>query len=116
MADPKFEELPPYSEIEPSLIHEADLLQSYEKTKFKIGSRRVSSPLVSIDQLKSHLRLLGMFTLVKEKVEALHLDPQFMDTIPPLAKNLSSEERWRWFLELAVERYATVTKGLEMGH
>jgi len=60
----------------------------YETTTSTIGTRTVSRPLGSTDQLKSHLRLLGTFALIKQKVEDPSLDPQLAETIPPLAKAL----------------------------
>ena len=89
---------------------------SYEDTAFSIGTRIVSQPLVSTEQLKSHLRLLGMFALMKRKVQDPDLDPQLSEAIPALAKALSPEERWVWFLELAVERCVLVTDGLPARH
>jgi len=81
---------------------------SYDDMTFTIGSRTVTPPLVSIGQLKSHLRLLGMFALMKRKIENPDSDPQLAEAIPLPAKALPPEERWVWFLELAVERYVIV--------
>lgn len=89
---------------------------SYDNTAFFIGTRTVAHPLVSTEQLKSHLRLLGMFALMKRKVQDPSLDPQLSEAIPALAMTLSPEERWVWFLELAVERCVLVTNGLPMDH
>jgi len=44
---------------------------------------------------------------MKQKVENPDSDPQLTSTIP-LARALPPEERWVWFLELAVERYVLV--------
>lgn len=100
------EQLPAYAAVDsnPSLLG-SRLPPSYADTTLTIGTRTVRRPLVSIGQLKSHLRLLGMFTLMKRKVENPDSDPQLAGVIPPLAKALSPNERWVWFLELAVERY-----------
>lgn len=66
-------------------------LPSYDNTTFTTATRTVSSPLVSIQKLKSHLWLLGMLALMKQKVEVPSLDPQLMETIPLLAKALSQQ-------------------------
>ena len=55
-----------------------------------------------------------MFALMKQKVEDPNLDPQLTETMPLLAKALPPEERWMWFLELAVERYVLITNGFPM--
>lgn len=57
-----------------------------------------------------------MFAFMKQRIEDPDSDPQFMQTIPPLAKALSPEKRWEWFLELALERCVSVTSGFLMGH
>ena len=106
------EQLPAYVRI-PSPEREPP---SYEHTAFSIGTRTVSRPLVSSEQLKSHLRLLGMFALMKRKVQDPSLDPELLEAIPALAKELSPEERWVWFLELAVERCVLVTNGFPACH
>jgi hypothetical protein len=54
----------------------------YPGTTFTVGGWTVSHPLVSIDQqLKSHLRLFEMFTLVRQKVEDPGSDPQFASVV-----------------------------------
>ncbi|KAF9644170.1 hypothetical protein BDM02DRAFT_3175056, partial [Thelephora ganbajun] len=99
------EEPPTYTVIDrfPNPGH--SLPPSYDDTTFTIGSRTVSRPLVTIEQLKSHLRLLGMFARMKQKVEEPDSDPQLAENIPSLAKAQSPQKRWVWFLELAVERF-----------
>ncbi|KAF9786260.1 hypothetical protein BJ322DRAFT_775798 [Thelephora terrestris] len=99
------EELPGYTVIDPESNLVLGPPPPHDDTDFTIGSQRVSHPLVSIENLKSHLRLLGMFALMKQKVEDPDSDPQVMERIPPLAKALPPEWRWVWFLELAVERF-----------
>ena len=105
------EELPAYAVTDDSPSPGTGLPPSYDNTTFAIGGRTVSPPLVSIEQLKSHLRLLGMFMLMKQKVEDPDSDPQLADMMPFLAKALSPEERWVWFLELAVDRYVSALVG-----
>ena len=101
------EELPGYTLVAPEWTIELGPPPPDDNTDFTIGSQRVSRPLVSTEQLKSHLRLLGMFALMKQKVEDPDSDPQVVERIPPLAKDLPPEWRWVWFLELAVERYVS---------
>ena len=102
------EELPAYTVTVDDPSPGPSLPPSYDNTNFTIGSRTVSRPLVSTEQLKSHLRLLGVFMLMKQKVENPDSDPRLTDKIPLIAKALPPEERWVWFLELAVERYILV--------
>lgn len=99
------EQLPVYTVVDefiPSPRHSP--APSRDEPTFTIGSRRVTRPLVSLEQLRSHLRLLRMFAIMRQKVEDPDSDPQFAQMIPPLAKALSPDKRWEWFLELAVER------------
>jgi len=103
------EELPAYITMVHGPSPTPNLPPSYNNTSFTIGSWTVSCPLVSIGQLKSHLRLLGIFMLMKQKVENPDSNP--CGTIPPLARAPPPEERWVWFLELAVERYVLVLAG-----
>lgn len=89
---------------------------SHDNAVFKIGTRAVVNPLVPLEQLKSHLRLLGIFASMKQKIEDPDSDPQIAQMIPPLAKALSPEKRWKWFLELAVERCVSTTGGFSTTH
>jgi hypothetical protein len=109
------EDLPMYTVVDavPSPRHSPPP-PSREDTPFTIGGRGVANPLVSLEQLRSHLRLLGMFASMKQKVEDPDSDPQLMQTVPPLAKALTPEKRWEWFLELAVERCVSVTDIFQM--
>ena len=110
------EELPAYTVMDRAPSPGPSLPPSYDNTTFTIGDRTVSRPLVSTEQLKSHLRLLGIFTLMKQKVENPDSDPQLAETIPLLAKALPPGNRWVWFLELAVERYVFVMDGHSTDH
>ena len=98
------EDLPGYTVVDPTPSPRQSPLPSQDETPFTIGNQKVTRPLVSLEQLRSHLRLLGMFASMKQKVEDPDSDPRLVQTIPPLAKALSPEKRWEWFLELAVER------------
>ena len=103
-------ELPGYTTVDFVLSPKHSPLPSHDNSP-TIGGQRVTRPLITIQQLKSHLRLLGMFALMKEKVEVPETDPQLVQTIPPLANALSPGKRWIWFLELAVERFVLVAIG-----
>ena len=70
-------------------------------SQFLIGTSWTGSPLVSVQQIKGHLALLGKFADLKNKVEdnaqnaSLHIPKE-------------KERYWRWFVALAVERYVSV--------
>ncbi|THH07932.1 hypothetical protein EW146_g9155, partial [Bondarzewia mesenterica] len=66
----------------------------------RIGSRILASPFVNTRQLKLHLDLLGAFYELRRKVEAGQ-DPR----LPRQVGNLLPEQRWAWFVGLAVERF-----------
>lgn len=85
------------------------LPQSHEDTDRQKGP----SPLVSTDQLKSHLRLLGLFAFVKIEVEK-QAGGTFNELPYKAQRLVNPGERWTWFLELAVERCVMVTKSLAM--
>lgn len=68
---------------------------------FKIGSRQVTRALVTVRQLQVHLDVLRAFKNLRIKVE------QGSNAFPQIANALNAEKRWRWFLELAVERFVS---------
>jgi hypothetical protein len=68
-------------------------------TTFSIGGTKTQGPLVTPEQLKSHLALLGLFYNFREAVEAGK-----DDRLPAWAKQLEPERRWAWFVALATER------------
>lgn len=114
MAD--IDELPEYTVVDSGPPLAQDLPLPNDDTTFTIGSRKVSRPLVSVEQLRSHLRLLGMFASMKQKVEDPDSDPRVVERIPPLAMALPPEKRWIWFLELAVDRCVSVMNDLLIDH
>lgn len=64
----------------------------------------LDTPLVRTDQVKTHLCLLRAFKDLRTLVEGVPAtSPQRM--WPELARELSPSERWRWFVEIAVDRY-----------
>lgn len=74
------------------------------QSKFHVGRAVTTTPFVTPSQLKIHLGLLRAFRELKLKVRE---NPDIINAFPPLARALDSEARWVWFLELALERYAT---------
>jgi hypothetical protein len=88
------DDLPPQyeSDLEPPVY----ALQSH----FNIGDHVTPCPLVSANQLKTHLKLLKAFKDLRTQVE----DNAFIVGLPKSALGLEPHKRWVWFLELAVER------------
>ena len=58
------------------------------------------------EHIKAHLRLLRAFQALKWRVENPDSYPEVASRIPPRARSLNANDRWIWFLQLAVERYA----------
>lgn len=67
-------------------------------TSFSIGRQSVNA-VVSPEQLKGHLALLRIFYALRTTVEDAQ-DERF----PAWARNITPEQRWSWFISLAVER------------
>jgi hypothetical protein len=68
-------------------------------------------PLVTADQLKSHLELLRSFHRLRLSVEgsdAVKFDPR----IPDWAREFDKDVRWSWFVGLAVERLVVANSSL----
>jgi hypothetical protein len=56
------------------------------------------------EHIKAHLRLLRAFQALKWRVQNPDSYPEVASRIPPTAKSLNPNDRWIWFLQLAVER------------
>ena len=67
-------------------------------TQFAIGNSLTDAPLVSIQEIKTHLSLLHAFAELKNSVDAVQG--------PILGIQLNKEQRWAWFVGCAVERCA----------
>jgi len=80
--------------------------QYSDSTAFSIGGKSLTKPLVTVEQVKSHLRLLRAFKRFQEKVEDPYSDPGMEDVLPPIGRSVGAKGRWLWFLEMAVERCA----------
>lgn len=78
----------------------------FDVTTFSIGTKSLTRPLVTLEQVKLHLRLLRAFKLFQQKVEDPYSDPVVADVVPPIGRSIGAKGRWLWFLEMAVERYA----------
>ena len=104
---------PPYSESEskppphcPSYYAEQPFASSSHTrdtpSTFRVGLRDLRDPLVQIKHLKLHLHFLGALHDLKRRVES-----SSAGSLPPLTSELDGEQRWSWFVNLAVERQVT---------
>lgn len=75
---------------------------------FEIGSQRTPGPLVSIAQVKGHLRLLRAFHNLRVTVEECK-DRR----IPAFAAQMDRDSRWTWFITLAIDRFERWVKSLQ---
>ncbi|OJA15205.1 hypothetical protein AZE42_10552 [Rhizopogon vesiculosus] len=75
---------------------------------FIIGSQRTPGPLVSIAQVKGHLRLLRVFHNLRVIVEECK-DRR----IPAFAAQMDRDSRWVWFITLAINRFERWVKSLQ---
>ena len=58
------------------------------------------------EHIKAHLRLLRAIQALKWRVQDPDSYPEVASRIPPRARSLKADDRWVWFLQLAVERCA----------
>jgi hypothetical protein len=104
---------PPYSESEsgsppscPSYYPEQPFASSSHTqdtpSTFRVGLRDLRDPLVQIKHLKLHLLFLGALYDLRRRVES-----SSEGSLPPLIGELDGEQRWSWFVNLAVERRVT---------
>ena len=75
-----------------------------EPIRFPVGGKVPKDSFVTVPQLKTHLGLLRAFRELKDRVIDLDANQDVRDKLPPLAQELGPQERWTWFLELALER------------
>lgn len=73
-------------------------------SSFKVVTENVDRQLVTLEDIKTHLRLLGAFRLFKEKVENPYFDDEVVRVVRHPDMDISPKGRWLWFLEMAVER------------
>ena len=76
-----------------------------EQICLPVGGKVPKEPFVTIPQLKAHLGLLKAFRELKNRVTYLEANQDVRDKVPLLAQELGPQQRWTWFLELALERY-----------
>lgn len=97
---------PPPSSVSASDVSSNALPPSYlDLTAFSIGTKKLKSPLVTIEQIRSHLRLLRAFKLFQDRVEDPYSYSEVADVVPPIGRSIGVKGRWLWFLEMAVERW-----------
>lgn len=70
---------------------------------YVIGGKAVVESLVSFADIQVHLALLRRFAQLKAEVLAF----KFSETMPEAAR-FDAQERWRWFVGLAVDRCVTL--------
>ena len=70
-------------------------------SEFTISSHRIPS-LIHLDQLKGHLALLHAFAELRLQVDKASDTKTWNSAYVPKDK----EKRWRWFVAMAVERWA----------
>ena len=87
-----------------------------EQLRLPVGGRVPKDPFVSVSQLKIHLGLLRAFRELRDRVTNLEANQDARDKLPSLAQELEPQERWTWFLELALERYGPCTLRLAGSH
>ena len=75
-----------------------------EQVRIPIRGRVPKDSFVTASQLKTHLGLLRAFRELKDRVIDLETHQDVRDKLPPMAQQLGPQERWTWFLELALER------------
>ena len=75
-----------------------------EQIRFPVGGTVPRDPFVTVSQLKTHLGLLRAFRVLKDRVTDLETRQEVRNKLPPSAQELGPQERWTWFLELALER------------
>jgi len=75
-----------------------------EEVCFPVGGKVPQNSFVTPPQLKAHLGLLRAFRELKDRVTDLEANQDVRDKLPSLAQELGPQDRWTWFLELALER------------
>jgi len=71
-----------------------------------------ANPTLTPEHIKAHLRLLRAFQALKWRVQDPDSYPEVAPKIPPRARSLDANDRWVWFLQLAVERFAYLQRYL----
>ena len=82
------------------------------QVRLPVGGKIPKQSFVTVSQLKTHLRLLRTFRELKDWVVDLEANQDVRDKLPPMAQELGPQERWTWFLELALERSSLLNLAL----
>lgn len=90
-------------EVGPSTNHSAPPPYHLEQPRLPVGGKVPKDPFMTVPQLKVHLELLGALRKLWDRVADLEAN-HARNKLPSLAQELGSQERWTWFLELALER------------
>jgi len=69
-----------------------------------VGGKVPNQSFVTAAQLKAHLGLLKAFRELKNRITDLEANQDVRNKLPSLAQELGPQDRWTWFLELALER------------
>lgn len=77
-----------------------------EQLRLPVGGTVPKAPFVPVSQLKVHLGPLRAFRELRNRVTDLGVHLDVREKLPPLAQELEPQERWTWFLELPLERFA----------
>ena len=75
-----------------------------EQVRIPVGGKVPEVSFVTASQLKTHLGLLRAFKKLKDRVTDVGGNQGVRDKLPQIAQELWLQERWTWFLELALER------------
>ena len=86
-----------------------------EEACFPVGGKVPKNAFVTAPQLKAHLGQLKAFRELKERVTDLEANQDVRRKLPSLAQELGPQDRWTWFLELALERYVLLNHGARLG-
>ena len=76
-----------------------------EEVCIPVGGKVPNQSFVTTTQLKVHLGLLRAFRELKNRVTDLEANQDVRNKLPSMAQELGPQDRWTWFLELALERY-----------
>ena len=82
------------------------------QVRLPVGGKIPKESFVTVPQLKTHLGLLRAFGELKDQVVDLGANHDVRDKLPPIAQELEPQERWTWFLELALERSSLLNLAL----
>ena len=82
------------------------------QVRLPVGGKVPKESFVTVPQLKTHLGLLRAFGELKDQVVDLEANHDVCDKLPPIAQELEPQERWTWFLELALERSSLLNLSL----